>query len=111
MIGKEKVGVRLAPLTTLQGAVDDTPEQTYIEVVKMLEDLGVLYIHIAEADWDDAPLMPIEFKQVLRNSFSGTLIYSGKYNKEKAEVAIKEGWADMIGFEDCLSQIQIYPTD
>ena len=29
-IGKEKLGVRLAPLTTLMGSQDDTPEATYL---------------------------------------------------------------------------------
>ena len=28
--GNERIGVRLAPLTTLQGAIDDTPEATYV---------------------------------------------------------------------------------
>lgn len=98
IMGKDKVGVRLAPLTTLQGAVDDTPEKTYMEAIKALEKLGILFIHIAEADWDDAPLMPISFKKNIRKAFSGTTIYSGKYDKEKAENAINEGWADMIGF-------------
>ena len=94
----DKIGVRLAPLTTLQGTVDDNPEETYLEAIKMLEEIGILYIHIAEADWEDAPLMPISFKIEIRRVFSGTTIYSGKYNKTKAEKAIKEGWADLIGF-------------
>ena len=98
IMGNDKVGVRLAPLTTLQGTVDDTPEQTYMEAIKALERLGILYVHIAEADWDDAPLMPISFKKNIRQAFTGTTIYSGKYDKQKAEKAIEEGWADMIGF-------------
>lgn len=97
-IGSEKTGVRLAPLTTLQGAVDDNPEETYTEAVKVLEALKVAYIHIAEADWEDAPLMPVAFKKAIRSHFSGTLIYSGKYTKERAEKALQEGWTDLIGF-------------
>ncbi|PWJ40897.1 alkene reductase [Sediminitomix flava] len=97
-IGKDRVGIRLAPLTTLNGTVDATPEETYLTAVKVLNDLGITYVHIAEADWEDAPLMPIEFKKALREAFKGTLIYAGKYTKEKAEQAIAEGWADMIAF-------------
>ena len=97
-VGADKVGVRLAPLTTLQGTVDDRPEETYLAATKLLDNLGITYIHIAEADWDDAPPMPIAFKQQLRKAFSGSLIYAGKYDKDKAERAIREGWADMIGF-------------
>ena len=30
--------------------------------------------------------------------YGGTLIYAGKYTKEKAEAALQAGWADLIGF-------------
>lgn len=98
VIGSEKVGIRLAPLTTLQGTIDDNPTVTYTEAVKLLDNLNVAYIHIAEADWDDAPLMPIEFKENIRRNFKGALIYSGKYNLERAEQTLSDGVADLIGF-------------
>lgn len=97
-IGKEKVGIRLAPLTTLMGSKDDTPEATYLAAADILNDIGIAYIHIAEADWDDAPVMPNAFKEALRIIFKGTLIYSGKYTTELAEDALKNNWADLIGF-------------
>jgi N-ethylmaleimide reductase len=96
--GSERVGVRLAPLTTLQGAVDDTPQATYLAAAHLLGELGVGYLHIAEADWEDAPLMPVAFKQALRMIYPGTLIYAGKYTAERAGQALAEGWADLIGF-------------
>lgn len=97
-IGKERVGVRQAPLTTLMGAQDDNPEETYIAAAKMLNEIGVAYIHIAEADWDDAPVMPVAFKEAYRKAFTGTLIYAGKYTRERAEEALTNGWADLIAF-------------
>ncbi|MBY7220647.1 alkene reductase [Escherichia marmotae] len=97
-IGKERVGIRLAPLTTLMGSRDDTPEATYLAAASVLNDLGIAYIHIAEADWEDAPVMPAAFKEALRIIFHGTLIYSGKYTKARAEEALANGWADLIGF-------------
>ncbi len=96
--GRERVGVRLAPLTTLQGTVDDTPQATYLGAAKLLDDLGVAYLHIAEADWEDAPDMPAAFKEALRLIYRGTLIYAGKYTLERAEHALRKGWADLIGF-------------
>lgn len=98
VLGKDRVGVRLAPLTTLNGTVDDTPQATYLAAAKLLDDLGVAYIHIAEVDWEDAPQMPLAFKEALRMVYRGTLIYAGKYTKEKAEAALQAGWADLIGF-------------
>ncbi|MEE3663187.1 alkene reductase [Brenneria sp. g21c3] len=96
--GAQRLGVRLAPLTTLQGAVDDTPQATYLGAARLLDDLGVAYIHIAEADWEDAPTMPAAFKEALRLIYRGTLIYAGKYDLARAEQALGNGWADLIGF-------------
>ncbi|RXK85738.1 alkene reductase [Filimonas effusa] len=97
-IGKERVGVRQAPLTTLMGAIDDHPEETYIAAARILDEIGIAYIHIAEADWDNAPVMPVAFKEAYRKAFSGTLIYAGKYTLERAEEALQNNWADLIAF-------------
>ncbi|MNS64109.1 N-ethylmaleimide reductase [compost metagenome] len=97
-IGADRVGVRQAPLTTLMGAMDDHPEDTYIAAARLLQEIGIAYIHIAEADWDNAPVMPVAFKEAYRTAFKGTLIYSGKYTKARAEEALRNGWADLIGF-------------
>lgn len=97
-IGAERVGVRLAPLTTLQGAVDDTPQATYLAAAHVLDSIGMGYLHIAEADWEDAPVMPVAFKEALRLLYRGTLIYAGKYTVERAEEALAKGWADLIAF-------------
>lgn len=96
--GPGRLGVRLAPLTTLNGAVDDTPQATYLAAAKVLDDIGAAYIHIAEADWEDAPEMPAAFKEALRLIYGGTLIYAGKYTLERAEEALRKNWADLIGF-------------
>lgn len=80
------------------GAIDDTPEETYIAAAKILNEIGVAYIHIAEADWDNAPEMAVDFKAAYRKTFKGALIYSGKYTVQRAEEALQSGWADLIGF-------------
>lgn len=97
-IGPEKVGVRLAPFTSLNGTVDDDPENTYLAAAKILNEIGITYIHIAEADWQDAPGVPDGWKGKLRETFSGAIIYAGYYDKERAEEAIDSGEADLIGF-------------
>lgn len=97
-IGADKVGVRLAPLTTLNGTVDANPIETYTAAAALLNKHKIVYLHIAEVDWDDAPDTPISFKQALREAYQGVLIYAGRYNGEKAEQAIEGQLADMIGF-------------
>jgi len=96
--GAGRVGVRLSPLTSLQGAVDATPQATYVAAARLLDDIGIAYLHIAEADWDDAPAMPIAFKEALRLVYSGAMIYSGHYDRLRADEALARGWADLIGF-------------
>ena len=65
VVGKERVGVRFAPLfaTTDEdrvylGLVEEDPHQTYIEAVKILEEVGIAYLSLAEADWENAPELP-----------------------------------------------------
>ncbi|HDT1926438.1 TPA: alkene reductase, partial [Enterobacter hormaechei subsp. steigerwaltii] len=69
VVGKDRVGVRFAPLfqTTDEvrvylGLVEDDPHETYTEAVKILEEIGIAYISLAEADWDDAPELPEAFR-------------------------------------------------
>lgn len=96
--GASRVGVRLSPLTTAQGTVDATPQASYVAAARLLDRLGVGYIHIAEADWDDAPAMAPGFKEALRLVYSGAMIYSGRYDRARADEAIARGWADLVGF-------------
>lgn len=97
-IGAARVGVRLAPFTSLNGTVDATPIDTYTAAAALLNTHKIVYLHIAEVDWDDAPDTPQSFKQAVREAYHGVLIYAGRYNAEKAEQAITEGVADMIAF-------------
>ncbi|GAA5215785.1 alkene reductase [Corallincola platygyrae] len=97
-IGADRVGVRLAPLTTLNGTVDANPIETYTAAAALLNKHKIVYLHIAEADWDDAPEMAKSFKQGLRDAYQGVLIYAGKYSTERAQDAIASGLADMVAF-------------
>jgi len=104
-IGKENVGVRFAPLFTTTdeartylGLVEDDPHSTYIEAIKILEDVGIAYLSIAEADWDNAPEMPLTFRQAVRDTFSGAIIYAGRYNAESGARLLESGLADLVAF-------------
>ena len=97
-IGADRVGVRLAPFTSLNGTVDATPVETYIAAAALLNKHNIVYLHIAEVDWDDAPETPLAFRQAVREAFKGVLIYAGRYDAQKGEQALNEGLADLIGF-------------
>ena len=105
VVGKDRVGVRFAPLfaTTQEdrvylGLVEDDPHATYIEAIKVLEDIGIAYVSLAEADWDNAPELPETFREDVRKNFSGRVIYAGKYTAERGVRVIESGWGDLIAF-------------
>lgn len=104
-IGADRMGVRLTPLfeTTSQdrvyiGLVEANPHETYIEAIRILENAGVAYLSIAEADWDNAPDLPVTFRQAVRETYSGRVIYAGKYTVERGARMLDSGFADMIAF-------------
>jgi len=104
-IGADRLGVRFTPLfeSTDQdrvyiGLVEPDPHQTYIEAIRLLEEAGVAYLSIAEADWDNAPDLPPSFRQAARAAFSGRILYAGRYTAERAERLIASGLADLVAF-------------
>ena len=105
VFGSERVGVRFAPLfeTTAEervylGLVESDPQATYIQAAAMLNELGIGYLSIAEADWDNAPELPESFRKALRETFTRPIMYSGCYTQEKAERVLADGHGDLFGF-------------
>ncbi|PIA70465.1 alkene reductase [Pseudomonas sediminis] len=104
-VGADRLGVRFTPLFTgtdqdrvYIGLVEEDPHTTYIEAIKVLEAAGVAYVSIAEADWDNAPDLPESFRRDVRTSFSGKILYAGRYTAERGERLIEAGLADLIAF-------------
>lgn len=105
VFGSHRVGVRFAPLFTSTdeervylGLVESDPHATYIQAAQLLNTLGVGYLSIAEADWDNSPEMPEHFRTALREAFRSPIIYSGRYTQEKAQRMLEKGWGDLAGF-------------
>jgi N-ethylmaleimide reductase len=104
-VGPERLGVRFTPLfegtdqdRVYIGLVEADPHATYIEAIKLLESAGVAYVSIAEADWDNAPDLPTDFREAVRRSFSGRILYAGRYTADRAERLIDSGLADLVAF-------------
>ncbi len=97
-IGASHVGIRLAPFITARGM--NCPEilDTIQKAAVFLQNTGLAYIHLAEADWDDAPQVNEGFRKELRKNFDGPIIVTGKYTKTRAEIILQQGYADMVGF-------------
>lgn len=105
VVGNNRLGIRFAPLfaTTEEdrvylGLVEENPHETYIEAIKVLENIGIAYLSLAEADWENAPELPETFRAAVRKNFSGAILYAGKYTAERGIRVIEAGWADLIAF-------------
>ncbi len=105
VVGSDRLGVRFAPLfestdedRVYLGLVESDPHTTYIEAIKVLNEVGIAYLSLAEADWDKAPDLPEDFYKEVRDTFSGTIMYAGKYTVEKALRVLELGNGDIFGF-------------
>lgn len=105
VVGPGRLGVRFAPLfagtdedRVYIGLVEEDPHATYIEAIKILDEFDVAYLSIAEADWDNAPDLPLEFRRAVRETFRGRILYAGRYTAERGARLLASGLADLIAF-------------
>jgi len=97
-IGAERTGIRLAPFITQRGMDDPQAIEAILALSAWCEIQGIAFIHLAEADWDDAPQVPDEFRETLRATFNGSIIVAGNYTKEKADKLLAAGLVDLVAY-------------
>jgi len=97
-IGANKVGIRLAPFITQRGMHDIEAIDAILLASKNFNDLGLAYIHLSEADWDDAPVVSVEFRHALRENFNGGIIVAGNYTAKTGAELIDSGLVDFIAY-------------
>lgn len=97
-VGKEKTGVRLSPFITFKDMDDAEIFDTIILAAQELNKLDISYIHLCEADWADAPTIPIRFREELRATFKNTIIATGNKTPIEGEELLENNLVDLIGF-------------
>jgi len=97
-VGAQRTAIRLAPFLTARGM--DCPDilPTILEAATFLQERGIAYLHLVEADWDDAPDITEAFRQQLRERFSNPIIVAGNYDKPRAQWVLEHGYADLVAF-------------
>jgi N-ethylmaleimide reductase len=98
--GGERVGIRLSPVSPVNGAdLDSDPTGTYAYVVERLNAFGLAYIHIIEGATQGPREVPGGFDlQILRQSFKGLYIANNGYDLGLALEARRRNLADIISF-------------
>jgi len=97
-IGIERTGVRLSPFISFKDMNDPEILETIMLASKKMEGIGITYIHLCEADWDDAPEIPNNFRVELRNAFSKTIIATGNKTPQEANKLLGNDLVDLVGF-------------
>ena len=97
-IGKDKTGVRLSPYIRFKDMDDPEILDTFMIAAEQLNQLDIAYLHLCEADWDDAPEVPESFRVELRQKFSNTIIATGNYTPERGQDVIEKKLVDLVGF-------------
>lgn len=97
-VGAQRTGIRLAPYITARNMNCPQIIPAILEAARRLQAIGVAYLHLSEADWDDAPHVPDSFRHELRAIYSGALIVAGRYDRERGERILARGLADLVAF-------------
>jgi len=100
IFGKNRVGVRLSPCGIKNGMADSNPALHFSQIISMLNDFQLAYLHLIE------PLLPVDHLQnyplkvaeYFRPFYHGTLIANGNIHPFDAENVIKNKMADLIAF-------------
>ena len=95
-IGRDKVGIRLTPNSTLgdlQPYDADITRETYGHLARELNRIGIAYVHVGLN-----PDVPAATLSAIRREFKGTLIYCNNFTPETAEAELQTGDADLIAF-------------
>jgi N-ethylmaleimide reductase len=97
-VGADRTGIRLSPFITQRNMADDEIIPTILKAAEALDRIGLAYIHLSEADWEDAPKIPEEFRHDLRATYSGAIIVAGKYTQQRGEDIVAKGLADLVAY-------------
>jgi N-ethylmaleimide reductase len=97
-VGAGRTAIRLAPFLTARGMACPDILPTILAATEYLQDRGIAYLHLVEADWDDAPQFTEEFRQAIRARFTRPIVVAGQYDKARAEWVLSKGYADLVAF-------------
>ncbi|HEX2079140.1 MAG TPA: alkene reductase [Longimicrobium sp.] len=108
--GGERVGVRLSPVSTVNGMGDTDPLATFSYAAYALNRLNLAYLHVAEPmdaegrsggasfDVSSGGDAHGRISPVLKAIFRGAFVANGGYDGETGNAAVAEGRAELVAF-------------
>jgi N-ethylmaleimide reductase len=103
-VGRERVGLRLSPVTPANDIVDDNPQKLFDYVARQLAPLGLVYLHVIEGATGgprEVEGRPFDFHAMLRAwrdaGAKGAWMVNNGYDRALAEQSLAHG-ADLVAF-------------
>lgn len=93
---RHRIGVRLSPENAFNDMRDSDPAAHFLAFAAELSRLQLGYLHVLEGDMGSTT-RTIDYRE-LRRRFSGTYIANNRYDKRRAEEALRSGDADFVAF-------------
>jgi N-ethylmaleimide reductase len=106
-VGAGRTGIRLSPVTPANDTSDADPQPLFNHAVAGLGGRGLAYVHIVEGatgggrdfSQGDKPFDYAELKASYRKAGgTGAWLVNNGYDKELAEKAVADGYADLVAF-------------
>jgi N-ethylmaleimide reductase len=103
-VGRDRVGLRLSPVTPANDIVDSNPQPLFDYVVKKLAPMGIAYLHLIEGatggprEVQGRPFDYDAMREAWRaNGAKGAWMVNNGYDRRIAEEALARG-ADLVAF-------------
>ncbi|WP_095154734.1 alkene reductase [Pseudomonas sp. Irchel 3E13] len=90
--GANRVGVHLAPRADAHDMGDANRVETFTYVARELGKRGIAFICSREKEADDS------LGRQIKEAFGGLYIANEKFDKQSANTALADGWADAVAF-------------
>jgi N-ethylmaleimide reductase len=95
---REKVGIRLSPVSSFNDISDSDPARVYFPLVAQLSARGLAYIHVIEGTAGVTRDEPAFDYVALRKTFSGAYMANNRYTRDTAVEALEAKRVDLVAF-------------
>jgi N-ethylmaleimide reductase len=98
VIGSNRLGVRLSPVSSAGDSRDSQPQALFDHVVTALNPFGLAYLHIVEGETGGARDSIAFDYAALHDRFDGVWMVNNGYDRQMAIDAVASGSADLVSF-------------
>ncbi|MGK7368569.1 MAG: alkene reductase [Candidatus Halalkalibacterium sp. M3_1C_030] len=99
-IGSGRTGIRLSPSGEFNDMQDSNSKETFTYLIEQLNQFDLAYLHLVEplSDVSDKPNYADDVAVYYRNTYEGTLIICGGYDRESGIDVLENNNANLVAY-------------